>query len=602
MSAKSAPFNPGRSLGEALALQRQGQLREAEKIYARVLKAAPDNFDALNLLGAVKLRQGRAGEAERLLRAAVRVNPRAAGAWSNLGQALHALKQPTEALECLDRARALAPDDVAILNQHANVLLSLGRAADALAEFQQVVARVPQHAEAHIAGGLAQAMLGFPEAALAAFDAALQVAPGHPGAHYNRGVALLKLGRYAEAVAANDRALAAAPDHANAWLNRGKALAQLNRYDEAIVSYDRVLALRKDDADAHFNAALALLTRGDYARGFENYEWRWRRTGMPAQKSRGKPLWLGEYPLARKTILLHAEQGLGDTIQFARYVPLVAASGAKVVLEVPAELKPLLRGLDGAAAVIARGEVPPPYDVHCPLGSLPLAYAHRTRNGAGANSLSRGRRSRSWPNGRRGSASSPARASRSPGRAIRATTTIATARLPFSAALRRCSLPLAGEGREGASFISIQRDVRGADAAPLAAETRVTHIGGELQDFSDTAAVLALVRSRHRGRYRRRASRRRHGPAGLGAGAVRAGLALDAARRNDAVVPDRAAIPAERARRLGWRHCPGRRRAWAFHAIVEWAKARSAVPTSASTKSQRQHVGTLRLPTLQLAL
>ena len=123
MSAKSAPFNPGQSLHEAFALQRRGELREAEKIYARVLKAAPDNFDALNLLGAVKLRQGRAGEAERLLRAAVKANPRAAGAWSNLGQALHALKQPAAALECLDQARALAPDDVTLLNQHANVLL-----------------------------------------------------------------------------------------------------------------------------------------------------------------------------------------------------------------------------------------------------------------------------------------------------------------------------------------------------------------------------------------------------------------------------------------------------------------------------------------------
>ena len=103
-----------------------------------------------------------------------------------------------------------------------------------------------------------------------------------------------------------------------------------------------------------------LLTRGDYARGFAEYEWRWRRTGMPPQKSRGKPLWLGEYPLARKTVLLHAEQGLGDTIQFARYVPLIAASGAKVVLEVQAELQALMRRLDGAAAVIARGEAARP--------------------------------------------------------------------------------------------------------------------------------------------------------------------------------------------------------------------------------------------------
>ena len=385
-------------------------------------------------------------------------------------------------------------------------------------------------------------MLGFAEGALAAFDAALQFAPDHPGAHYNRGVALLKLGRYAEAVAANDRALAAAPDHANAWLNRGKALAQLNRYEEAVASYNKALALRKDHADAHFNAALALLTLGDYARGFANYEWRWRRTGMPPQRSRGKPLWRSEYPLARKTILLHAEQGLGDTIQFARYVPLVAAGGAKVVLEVPAELKPLLRGLDGAAAVIAREEAPPPYDVHCPLGSLPLALrtelatvpaqipylaadaAQIAKWSARLGALARPRIALAW--------------SGNPSHDNDRNRSVAFARLAplFSAP---------------ASFISIQREVRSADAAPLGAETRVTHLGGELQDFSDTAAVLALADLVIAVDTAAAHSRRRHGPAGLGAGAVRAGLALDAARRNHAVVSDRAAVPADFTRRLG---------------------------------------------------
>ena len=128
MTSRRRPFDLGNSLSEAVALQRQGNLREAEKIYARVLKAAPDNFDALNLLGGVKAQQGLIGEAHTLFRAAVKANPRAPGGWSNLGQALHALKRGSEALECLDKARALAPDDVTILNQHANVLLSLDRA------------------------------------------------------------------------------------------------------------------------------------------------------------------------------------------------------------------------------------------------------------------------------------------------------------------------------------------------------------------------------------------------------------------------------------------------------------------------------------------
>jgi tetratricopeptide (TPR) repeat protein len=484
----SRPFNVGQALNEAVGLQRQGRLHAAEKIYGRVLKAAPDNFDALNLLGAVKLQQGQIGEAHRLLRAAVKANSRAAGAWCNLGQALHALKRAAEALDCLDKARALAPDDINILHQHANVLVTLARPQDGLAEFQQVLARAPNHVEARLNSGLAQAMLGFPELALRDFDVALQYAPGHPGVHYNRGVALIKLGRYAEAVEANDRALAIAPQYPTAWLNRGKALMQLNRCDDAIASYREALAIRKDFADAHFNNALALLTRGDYARGFAEYEWRWRRSEMPAQKSRGKPLWLGEYPLAGKTVLLHAEQGLGDTIQFARYAPLLAASGARVVLEVQDELKRLLGRLDGVAAVIARGEQSPPFDVHCPLGSLPLAL--HTEPGAvpaqipylaadtaqvekwstRLDALPRPRIAIAWS----GNPSHDNDRNRS---------------IPFArlAPLFACC----GDGKT-AGFISIQRDLRAEDAAALAVETSVTHLGAALSDFSDTAALLAL--------------------------------------------------------------------------------------------------------------
>ncbi|HUC50330.1 MAG TPA: tetratricopeptide repeat-containing glycosyltransferase family protein [Xanthobacteraceae bacterium] len=483
----SAPFNIGEAMSEAVTAHRQGRLRDAEKIYARVLKAAPNHFDALNLLGTIKAQQGHVGEAHRLFAAAVKANPAAPPALSNLGQALHALRRNAEALEYLDRARALAPDDVDILCQHANVLLSLDRPSDALAEFQAVLAQIPPHAPRHVEArincGLAQAALGRPEPALAEFDAALALMPGHPAAHYNRGVALIKLGRYEEAAAANDAALAAEPGHGNAWLNRGKALAQLNRYDEAIASYGKVLSLKKDHADAHFNQAMALLTQGQYQRGFAAYEWRWRRTGMPPQKSRGKPLWLGEYPLARKTVLLHGEQGLGDTIQFARYVPVLAAAGAKVVLEVQPELKTLMSRLDGTSSVIARGDAPSPFDVHCPLGSLPLALKTELGNvPARVPYLTAdGARLAKWT-AEIGALPAPRVAlvwSGNPDHDNDRNRSIALRRLKplFEAS--------------AASFISIQRELRGDDAEALAA-SRITHVGAELEDFADTAAVLAL--------------------------------------------------------------------------------------------------------------
>ncbi|HTP91008.1 MAG TPA: tetratricopeptide repeat-containing glycosyltransferase family protein [Xanthobacteraceae bacterium] len=485
MSAPNAGrFDIGQSMNEAVALQRQGKLRDAEKIYMRVLKAAPDYFDALNLLGTVKAQLGRLGEAHRVLAAAVKINPNVPQGHANLGQVLHALKRNEEALAAFDKALALAPGDVAILNHRANALLSLGRHQEALAAFRQVLARVPQHPEARLNSGIAYAALGSPKEAVAEFDHALSIMPGHAGAHYNRGLALFNLGRHDDAIAAHDKALAAAPEHAGGWFNRGQALAALNRFEDAIASYARARALRKDNADVEFNEALALLTLGDYRRGFQKYESRWRRTGMPQMRSRGRPLWLGEYPATRKTVLVHAEQGLGDTIQFARYVPLLAEAGAKVVLEVQSELRTLMARLDGVAAILARGEVPPPFDVHCPLGSLPLAFktdpdtvpsripylaaddAHLAKWTARLGGLARPRIAIAWA----GNASHVNDRNRS----------IAFARLSslFAAPAR---------------FISIQRDVRSEDAAPLAAENRVMHVGAELEDFADTAAVIALA-------------------------------------------------------------------------------------------------------------
>jgi tetratricopeptide (TPR) repeat protein len=488
----ATPFDINQSFHDAVTLLRQGKLRDAEKALTRVLKASPDHFEALNLLGTVKAQLGRMGEAHRLLSAAIKINPRAAGAWANLGQVQQALKRNDEALACLDKARALDGNNLAILNQHANALLSHGRAEEALAEFRELIARAPQQAEARLNCGTALAALGRHQEAVAEFDAALAAMPGHPGVHYNRGLALHELGRYAAALEAHDRAIASAPEHAGAWLHRGRALAALNRHDEAVKSYGKARAAGKDHPDIQFSEALALLTLGDYRAGFEKYEARWRRSGMLQPPSRRGPLWLGDYPLAGKTVLLHAEQGLGDTIQFARYVPLLASTGAKIALEVQSELTALMARLAGGARIIARGEPPPSFDVHCPLGSLPLALrtepdsvpaqipylsaddASLAKWSARIGTLARPRIALAWS----GNSNHYNDRNRS---------------LPFA---RLAPLFASPSGQaidgKGARFVSIQRDVRGEDAPVLAAESRVMHVGGDLQNFTDTAAAIAL--------------------------------------------------------------------------------------------------------------
>ena len=488
--AQPPRFNLPQTMQEAVALHQQGRLREAEKLYARVLKAEPEHSDALQLLGLAKAQGGQMGEAFRLISAALKINPKAPDAWMNLANVLHALKRDAEALDCLDKALVLRPGDPDALHNRGNALLALGRPQDALACFDEVLARHPRHADALLNRGSARATLNRTEQALADFDAALALMPGHPAALYNRGNALSDLGRYDEALAAFDRALAAAPNHGQAWNNRGRALQALNRHDDAINSFDKAIALQKDYADAHFNRALSLLTLGDLGSGFAQYEWRWKRSGMSdTRRGYGRPLWLGEYPLARKTILLHAEQGLGDTIQFARYAPLLARAGAKVMLEVQPELKTLLADLEGVSACHARGETLPAYDVHCPLGSLPLALKTEPGNIPADIPYLRADEAHlaKWR----------ARIEALPGKRV----ALAWAGNVSHANDRNRSIdlkllePLLAQGdvSGGVSFLSIQRELRGNDAELLARHGNISHLGNELADMADTAAVAALA-------------------------------------------------------------------------------------------------------------
>jgi tetratricopeptide (TPR) repeat protein len=482
--SQSVASNLAQALQEALTLHRQGQFGRAEKIYARILKARRDHFDALHLLGLLKHQTGKAGEAYRLITAALAVNPRSADALANLGLVLHALKRDADALASFDKALALDPDHVEALNNRGTALLELDRPAEALAAFNRLLKLSPRHLEAQV--NRANALLGLDRAedAIAGYDAVLAMQPRHAGALFNRGNALASLDRFAEAIAAYDRAIAIVPGYVKAHNNRGVALRALNRHREALASYGKAIALDKDFADAHLNEAHALLTLGDLRRGFEAYEWRWKVAALaPHRRPFRQPLWLGTHPIARKTILLHAEQGLGDTIQFARYAGPLARAGADVVLEVAPALATLLSGIDGVR-VLAPGAALPAFDVRCPLASLPLALktelagipaevpylaapAERLAKWRPRmDALARPRIALAWS----GSAAHANDRNRS----------IALARLQ----------PL--WSIDGASFVSVQRDLREEDAA-LARAPRLIHVGDELADFADTAAVLALA-------------------------------------------------------------------------------------------------------------
>ena len=482
---QSRPINTAQILQDALSLHQQGRLREAEKLYMRALKAAPDNFDALHLLGLINAQNGQMGEAYRLMSAALRINPNVPDVLINFANVLHGLKRDDEALATIDKALALRPGDPDALLHRGNALIALNRPNDALPCFDAVLARDAGHRDALLNRGVARATLGHHEQALADFDAFLARMPSDTEALYNRGTALIELGRYAEALFAFDKVLAAAPQHLRAWTNRGRALQALNRHEEAIASFDKALAIDKNYGDAHFNAALSLLALGNFRRGFADYEWRWKRTGMTdARRGYRGRLWLGEYPIDRRTILLLAEQGLGDTIQFIRYAPLLAQMGANVVLEVQPELKALLSTVSGVASCHARGETLPAFDVYCPLGSLPLALKTETSSVPATLPYVRTDDAQiaKWRPALEGLPGKRVALTWA-GHARHANDRNRSIDLKLLEPLFKC---------EGISFVSIQRDLRGDDAARLA-QFGITDFGPRLADMTDTAAVLALT-------------------------------------------------------------------------------------------------------------
>jgi hypothetical protein len=442
--------NLSRLQRQAFSCLQQGDLDRAEKLCAGILEYRPEDFDALHLLGMLNFQRQRMVEALRFLAAALRVNTGSAEAMSNLGLALHATGRYDEAISNFRSALQLLPDHPEILYNLGNACLESGQLAEAVSSYA----------------------------------AALTAAPGHVGALVNRGNALLRLNDPVKAMASYDTALTAMPGHPQILTNRGHALRRLNRPTEALANFNAAMTAAPEFPEAHFEAAMTLLTLGDFDAGWKEYEWRWKTGAFVRQRrSFAAPLWLGKEPVAGKTILLHAEQGFGDTIQFIRYALLVAGRGAKVICEVQPELRPLLTGL-ADAVVIAAGEPLPAFDLHCPLLSLPLACRTQLETipadvpylAVAAEQLAH------WRDRLPQAAPSVGFVwSGSPSHKNDSNRSIPLARLAplFDNPPLRC--------------FSLQTELRGADREVLRGLPNLVHLGDSLRDFADTAAIIALL-------------------------------------------------------------------------------------------------------------
>jgi len=418
---------------------------------------------------------------------AIALKPDDAEAYKNRGNALLALKQHDAAIQSYDRAILLRPDYADAHFNRGNVLNLIEQHEAAIQSFDRAIALNPGDAEAYNNRGIALQVLKRHDAAIQSFERAIALNPGYADAFNNCGNVLKEIKRYDEALACYDKALAIKPDFAEVLSNRGSVLHELKRYDEALASYDQALAIKPDYAEAHWNESVCRLLIGDFKRGWEKHEWRWKIDALNiARRNFSQPLWLGNEGIAGKTILLHAEQGFGDTIQFARYAQAVAEKGARVILEVQPTLRPLLSDISGPYQVLSQGEPLPGFDFHCPLLSLPLAFNTRLesipcsipylsarapavkkwKEKLGQNDAHGPRVGFVW--------------SGNPAHKNDHNRSIALSRL-------------VALGDLGVMPVSLQNAVRPEDERVLAANKHILHFGSELKDFSDTAALVSLM-------------------------------------------------------------------------------------------------------------
>ena len=471
-------------LQQAFAAHQAGTLAEAERHYRAVLDIDPRRAPALTNLGAVCLQTGRIADAIAWFDASLAVKPDQTNALGNRAGALRYLGRLDEALASCDAALAV---DAAYADGHNTrglLLTELGRPEEALVALDRAVALNPGHPAFWNNRGVALAALARQDEAADAFDRALSLAPGFADALSNRAAALRALGRLDEAQASCDQALALDPRHADAWVNRGCIFRDRGRNAEAMAAFEQALTVKPDHVEAAWSRALLQLVTGDYAAGWRGFELRWKRPELLAYASGpGAPLWLGETPIAGRTLLLRSEQGLGDSIQMLRYVPRLAEAGVRVLLAVQPPLETMAAAVPGVDALVRAGDPLPPHDYQTPLMSLPLAM------GTLADAIPWDGPYLAPPPGQ-----AEAWAARlGPRRGLRVG--LAWSGNPKHLNDRNRSLALAALEPlldQDAAFVSLQKDHALADGARLAA-LGVAHHAAFLHDLGDTAGLIAQM-------------------------------------------------------------------------------------------------------------
>jgi Flp pilus assembly protein TadD len=466
-----------------IALQNLSRHEEAIASFGQAIERDPDNAIPHSNLGVSLQALGRHHEAMAAFDQALEIVPNQATVLNNLGISALATHKYEQALTVFGKALQLLPDDIEVRVNYASALMRLRRFEQSIDHFDQVLTVSPDHRMALHQRGLALLNLGQDTLAMRSLDQAIGATSLSSEVFNHRAVALQSVGRNDDALECLDQAIALEPNHAPSHSNRGHVLRDLNRYKEAQASYAQALYLGPTEPHAHFNQGMCQLLTGDFEHGWQELEWRWKTEQYRgAQQNFLKPIWLGKESLSGKTILLHAEQGMGDTIQFCRYVTEVARLGARVLLQVQPALERALQGLQGTMQILAEGDELPEFDYHCPLMSLPLAFGTQVDTIPAYPSylsVSPERLSKWLP--QLGETGKPRIGLVWAGNASFGND--ARRSMPLT-----CFLPLLNDQLQ---FVSLQTELRDGDAVILERHPEILHFGDKLTDFADTAALIA---------------------------------------------------------------------------------------------------------------
>jgi tetratricopeptide (TPR) repeat protein len=516
--APAAP-TPATLYEAGLAHLHAGRHLDAQICCQQALAIDAEHADTLQLMGLLSLQARQYDHAVEWLSRAIRQSPRTEYL-STLGITLKQMGRLSDALNVFDKAVQLKPDDAELWKHLGGVLTALDRPADALLSFRHVLQLDPRHFEAAYQSGVLLHRFEHFEEALAQLDLCCELRPDHaralqmrarvlrglkryeecladarrahaldpadPVTCNNIGDALLWLGRDDESLPWFDKALALKPDFVEVLLNKGFALFGMHRFKEASGTYRRLLAVDPANAKAAWQLAHLKLLAGDYESGWTEREARWRSADFsPDYPKFSQARWLGQDSIEGKTILVHVDEGLGDTLQFARYLPLLAARCARVVLVAQDALCPLLSGVSGVSQCIPfSARLYPPFDMHCPLMSLPLAFGATLDTIPPANYLPLipAERIQTWE--------------KRLGPHDRLRVGLVWSGNPKQGNDRNRSMPLktlVPVLDVDATFISLQKDIRPDDKALLKERAEIVDLTSDLTDFVETAALISCL-------------------------------------------------------------------------------------------------------------